>query len=162
MIIESEEVSPLKYTLGIQRLFGTCDIRTAGLGRNWATPEEGHVWNDGPNASFFVSSDMPKGRCLLGFEGEPYIRPGCSKQDITLYVNGLRLGFWRLTDTVSYQLLAPVEPEQWLARGKEGLLHIIWHLPDSIQPASLGDGEDRRELGFCFRSFTVRELDGRG
>jgi len=88
----------LNTDIGVVRCFGGDDIREAGMVRGWAAPEDAHSWNDGPEAVLVLAADRPDFPCALVVEGAPLIVPARQRQDATLYVNGLRLGFWRLTD----------------------------------------------------------------
>jgi hypothetical protein len=145
---------------GMTRLFGQCDLAATGLVSGWSAPEEAHVWSDGPEAVLQVLTEVPRSRVRLTFEGEPFLAPGVERQAMTLFVNGYRVGFWRLAEPRTYTLSVTLEPEQVLTRGETALLSCVWHLPGSARPADLGQGEDTRELGFCFRSIAVAEIGG--
>jgi len=142
---------------GLGRLFGSCDIGSNGLISGWSDPEPAHVWNDGPDAHFRLSFPGPARRAVLSVEGMAFIRPRQPSQDITLYVNGFRLGFWRLFSAGGDTLSAAIEPEQMFARGDQVVLDCTFHIPTCVRPMDLGEGNDRRQLGFCFFSVLVRE-----
>ncbi len=146
---------------GVTRLFGDGDLGRHGLLSGWAAPEEGHVWNDGPEAVLRLRTGRPRAPCTLTFEGEPFLGQGCARQDLVLYLNGFRIGFWRLTEPRTYRLAATIEPEQLFERDGAAVARCIWHLPHSVRPAVLGQGTDTRELGFCFRTLTITE-NGQG
>jgi hypothetical protein len=143
------------WEIGVTRLFGNFDLAGTGLVSGWATPEDPHIWNDGPEAVLQIVTEPVKRRLRLSFEGIPFIGGNCTFQDVTLYVNGLRVGFWRLRESKSYVLPATIEPEQLLERSGKATLTCAWHLPNSVRPLDLGLGKDTRELGFCFRSMTL-------
>jgi len=145
----------LNTDIGVVRCFGGDDIREAGMVRGWAAPEDAHSWNDGPEAVLVLAADRPDFPCALVVEGAPLIVPARQRQDATLYVNGLRLGFWRLTEARTTQLEVLVEPSHWLARGDAGVLTLAWHLPDSLRLSSIEAAGDDRELGFCFRTLAL-------
>jgi hypothetical protein len=147
----------MKLELGVTRLFGDCDIGSSGLSSGWSIPEAAHVWNDGLESVFEVTTRRPRTECLLTFEGEPLLGGNCTHQDVVLYVNGFRVAFWRLTEAKTHILSAVIEPEQFFDRGDRTLAKCTWHLPLSRRPVDLGLGADTRELGFCFRSFTIAE-----
>src|SRR5579863_935874 len=50
---------------GVIRLFGAADIGSRGMVSGWSAPEEGHAWNDGPEASYCISVRPPLGRFVL-------------------------------------------------------------------------------------------------
>lgn len=148
---------PLEFEFGKVRAFCTADINSQGLVRGWSHAEETHIWNDGYDVELVVSARPPRMPVLVRVGGEPYITQVQRAQDITLYANGFRLGFWRLKHRDSVSLSAIVEPEQWIVRKANGLLRFVWHIPTSAKPSELGDGRDDRLLGFCFRSIEIAE-----
>lgn len=141
--------------VGSTRLFGGSNRETSWLISGWAAPEDQHVWNDGPEAILRIVTVPVKRAVQLSFEGVPFIDGACSRQDVTLYVNGLRVGFWRLRDATSSMLSATIEREQIMERDGKAILFCALHMPDSRSPANLGVGKDTRELGFCFRSVAL-------
>jgi hypothetical protein len=143
---------------GVMRLFGDADIGGAGLIHGWSHPEEGHNWNDGMEAAYAIEVPPPPVRLLLVLMGEPYVTRARPVQELTLFGNGYRLAFWRMTARVETVLAVPLEPEWWLRRGARMRMRLLFHLPGSVRPKDLNDGQDGRELGFCFRSLCLRPL----
>lgn len=143
---------------GVVRLFGAADIGSAGQFAGWAAPEEGHLWNDGHEATLLLALATPPPRLLLLLGGEPYVSRVRPVQEVTLFGNGLRIGYWRLTQRAETTLAVPLEPEWWLPRGRRALLRVGIHLPNSARPSDIADGPDGRELGFCFRSICLQPL----
>lgn len=148
--------SRLKTELGMIRLFGTEDINRQGLVRGWADPEDAHIWNDGPVAALSIGMNIPQEACILAVEGEPFVSPRQPAQEITLYGNGIWLGFWRLRSAEPSVMEAMVEPETFLCRGEDGVLNLTWHIPTSVRPSDIGVSGDGRELGFVFRTLVVK------
>ena len=141
---------------GVTRCFGTGDIGTAGLVQGWAAPEPAHNWNDGPQASLLLAVPRPAAACQLVLEGVPLSVAGHTRQDVTCYVNGLRLGFWRLTSPHLVQLAVRLETAHFAAAaGNECVLRVDMHVPDSLRLSSLQTEGDHRELGFCFRTLAL-------
>jgi hypothetical protein len=140
------------------RIFGERDIAPALSSDGWASPEEGHVWNDGTEATLTISHPIENEACLITFSGRPFVNHVHPSQEITLYVNGLRLGCWTLDESRLYTLQAVIEPEQWLRRNGIGILKCTWHLPDSVRPVDVGAGSDHRRLGFCFQAIGLQTL----
>jgi hypothetical protein len=158
----TDVASPLKavqtdsaWEIGATRLFGNFDLAGAGLLSGWSSPEDPHIWNDGPEAVLQIVTEPVKRSLRLSIEGTPFIGGGCNLQEVTLYVNGMRAGFWRLRESKSYILSATIEPEQMFERNGHAILTCVWHLPRSARPVDMGLGKDTRELGFCFRSVTL-------
>jgi len=152
---ECHIVGALNTDIGVVRCFGSGDVRDAGMIRGWAAPEDSHSWNDGPEAVLMLATARPDFSCALVVEGAPLIVPARKRQDVTLYVNGLRLGFWRLTEAKNTPLEVLVEPSHWLTRGDAAVLTLAWHLPDSLRLSTIEPADDDRELGFCFRTLAL-------
>ena len=143
---------------GVIRLFGAADIGSRGMLSGWSDPEDGHTWNDGLEAVFGIAVRPPLERYELIVMGEPYVTRIRPAQDVTLYGNGHRLDFWRLSGRNETPLSAVLEPEWWFVRARLARMTLRFHLPNSARPRELNDGLDGREIGFCFRSICLRPL----
>jgi hypothetical protein len=154
-MLQISDASTIDISWGISRLFGTCDIGHSGIGRGWSEPEPSHIWNDGPDATLTLL--LPGGPChaRLSVDGLPFIRPGQPVQDMTLYVNGFRLGFWRLVSSTVSTVSAAIAPEHMFVRREGCFLECTFHIPTCCRPMDLGEGSDRRQLGFCFQTLVV-------
>ena len=148
----------LRMEAGIIRLFGKGDIASRGLVGGWAAPEEGHIWNDGLEAVQTIElAQQPAAALTIVVEGVPYVYGNASRQDITLFANGYRLGAWRFSERRLATLTALVEPEHWFIRNGAASLRLTWHLPGSARPSDIGDGPDGRIIGFAFRTICLQE-----
>jgi hypothetical protein len=141
--------------VGLIRFFGFGSASDR-LVMGWAAPEDNQNWNDGPEVGYQLRvSPPPREACIIRVEGAPFVNEQVSHQTVTMYVNGLRLGWWSLTDPRRVVLEARIEPEQWLIRDGVAIGEVRWHIPQSISPQETGIGSDERRLGFCFVSITV-------
>jgi len=141
---------------GVTRFFGIGDIGAKNLISGWAAPEQNHNWNDGVEATLLLTLPArPDDICTLAVEGRAFVSAGVAKQDVSLFVNGYRAGFWRLTNEERFTLEAEIEPEMWLDRRSGALAKCVWHLPDSTRPSDISKVQDHRRIGFCFQSMTV-------
>lgn len=146
------------WEFGVTRRFGTADLNRDSLLYGWSEPESDHIWNDGPEASQRIVipwSDFP---LALSLECLPFIGGACLRQDVTLYVNGMRVKFWRLRTGEIHHLDAVIDPHFLAEEGYDNLLNCIWHLPRSTSPRDAGTGDDSRELGLCFRALTISQI----
>jgi hypothetical protein len=142
--------------LGLTRFFGAADLGAANLSHGWASPEPAHNWNEGFDASLILKLETPPEQvCLLTIEAKPHLAAQLTRQDVTFYFNGLRLGFWRLETPALAALEVEIEPEYWLKRAGETLGRCTWHLPDSTRPSDISDQQDERLLGLCFQTLTL-------
>ncbi len=142
--------------LGEFRPFGGDGFGGAELRADWAPPEDGHNWNDGEEPTLLLTiAPLPRAACLLRVIGQPFIAQRVREQRVTLFVNGLRLGAWRLTSSGACTLQAEIEPEHWLVRDTLGIARCVWHLPDSVSPSRISTVRDERRLGFCFQSIAI-------
>lgn len=155
MIKAARKVPESGWEIGTTRLFGNFDLGTSGLISGWSAPEDPHVWNDGPEAVMQIVTDPAHRTLRLTVEAIPFISGRVTSQDVTLYINGARIGFWRLRDSKPYLLSATIEPEQIFERDGKALLTCAFHIPNSAKPVDVGAGKDTRELGLCFRSITL-------
>jgi hypothetical protein len=146
----------LECELGVTRLFGGADIRSRGMLSGWSGPEEGHTWNDGFESVMAIAVRRPVERLELIVVGEPYVTRVRPWQDLTVYGNGYRIRSWRLTVRTETPLTTILEPEWWFERDGQEVMTLTFVLPNSIRPKDLNDGQDGREIGFCFRSICVR------
>lgn len=143
------------WTLGTRVSLGDHPHAKAVMGAGWAQPEGDHVWNDGPECHMHIAVAATQRALTLSVTGIPLIHQRCPFQEITLFVNGYRLAFWRLSKADISQLSATIAPEQIVRRGEHGALQISWHIPFSVSPSELGAGSDARELGFCFHTLSL-------
>ncbi len=157
---DDDEASTFK--VGLTRTFGLGDLSHHILISGWAAPEENHVWNDGLEASFAVwMKNPPSRKLLMRVQGSPFIARNVAHQDVTLYFNGFRVGFWRLYGMEKTFLEIEIEPEFWLARLGGAYAKCVWHLPGSLRPSDVTGADDKRQIGFCFQTITFDEtLDG--
>lgn len=142
---------------GVMRLFGLTDIGTQGLNSGYAYPEYGHNWNEGVDATLMLAVRGEIGATTLTIEGEPFVTRSQTLQEVTVYVNGHRAAFWRLSRRTDHSLRIPIEPEWWFPRNGWSALKVVFHLPYSVRPVDIGEGEDGREMGFCFRSLLLEQ-----
>ena len=151
----------LKCALNVIRAFGTTDIGREGLSGSWTDPEVEHHWSGGLAVSLTVVTESAvRSRTRISIGGSPFIVPGlCPKQDVQLFGDGLLLGAWRLTEPRDYLLVTDLDPEQWRKRNDKSIIKLTWLLPDSTVAARVAKGTDIRELGFCFREFSVKTID---
>lgn len=152
-----ELTRPLRCNVDLVRLFGKSDIGDEGLGAGWSPPEDGHLWNDGAEASLLVS--IPGGVApplRLSVLGEPYVTQAHPRQTVTLFANGHRAACWHLTRRTETELLVDLEPEWWFARADNACMRFDFCFADSARPSDIEAGEDARQLAFCFRQFCLR------
>jgi hypothetical protein len=156
----NDELKPLTNDFdepGVTRFFGLGDIAAKSLLSGWAAPEDNHNWNDGLDAALLISlRQRPDDTHVLAVEGRPFITAGLGRQDVTLFVNGFRVGFWRLTDGANCRLEAELEPEVWMIRRGVAVAKCVFHLPDSTRPSDISSVQDHRQIGFCFQSLTIQ------
>ena len=143
---------------GVIRLFGAADIGSRGMVGGWSAPEEGHTWNDGIEAVYGISVRPPLARFGLIVMGEPYVTRARPAQELTLFGNGWRIAAWRMTARIDTVLTVTLEPEWWFTRGGRSVMRLLFYLPNSSRPKDLNDGQDGREIGFCFRSICLRQI----
>jgi hypothetical protein len=135
--------------------FGVLDLEVNGLTAGWSAPEVGHTWNDGREAIFECGVKGLTGGCVVEFSGTPFLHGGVDHQEIYLYINGFRMGYWRLTESKDYALTVKLEAEQLFRRGEFSTMKCVWFFPGAVKPVDMGINADSRALAFCFRSITI-------
>ena len=144
------------FELEVTRFFGRGDLNDRYFDRGWAAPEENQSWNDGIDASFIISlKSRPTQSNALKIKGIPYLTDNIHHQDMTLFVNGHRAGFWRLDSRQVFMLVTEIPPEFWYDRNGKGLANLVWHIPGSVRPSETSGTNDKRQLGFCFQEITL-------
>ena len=97
------------------------------------------------------------GAATLTIEGEPFVTRAQPLQPMTVYANGCRAAFSAPVQARHCALHIPVEPEWWFHRSGWSVFKVVFHLPNSVRPVDVGEGEDGREMGFCFRSLVLEQ-----
>jgi hypothetical protein len=146
----------LELQAGIKRSFGLRDVGAHGLLSGWAAPEHEHTWNDGPTADLAIGTKSIESDYRLDIQGRPFLAPGCETQDVTLFANGLFVGYWQLREAKSYVLSAKIDDCIFFKKSGRGFVKLTWLVPKSCRPSELRLGDDHREIGFCFQSITLR------
>jgi hypothetical protein len=154
---KSHRDNMLAYEAGVIRFFGKNDIGTNGLLKGWAKPEDMHAWNDGQVAELLLSNETAGDVSLIVIEGQAYVNSQAPFQDITMFANGLFVGFWRLRegDSGKHRIEAEVGADLGVSYAGTGILRLTFLMPLSIRPSELGVGDDHRQLAFCFHSLMV-------
>jgi hypothetical protein len=141
---------------GVKRSFGLRDVGAHGLISGWATPEDEHIWNDGPTADLAIGTKSARSDYRLEIQGRPFLAPGCDSQDVTLFANGLFVGYWQLREAKPYVLAAKIENGMFHKKAGLDVLKLTWLVPKSCRPSELRLGDDHREIGLCFQNITLR------
>lgn len=145
----------LSLQAGTPRRFGVEDIGETGMLSGWAGAEPGHAWNDGVDATLLVATRRQPGPVELVFSVEPYVTRQNPSQELTLYANGARAGYWRLGRREVVSLSAWIDPGWWREVAERAVLRLVFHMPQSVSPAELGECQDFRRLGLSFRDIAI-------
>lgn len=146
----------LSLPVGARRAFGMQDIGASGMLAGWAQCEAGHVWNDGPDATLLVATRRQPGPVELEIVVEPYVTRQNPAQEMTLFASGARVAFWRAASREILTLRAWIDPLWWRDAHDHAALRLVFHMPQSVSPFEIGDGDDMRQLGFSFRSIELK------
>lgn len=158
MVSSIRSVKSPQWELGVAHHFGKSGPGTGSLLSGWSEPEDEHVWTHGTEATQHIVVAPTDRPLTVSLECLPFIGGICLRQDVTLYVNGIRVKFWRLRTAEIHQLDATIPPHCFTKWGESMLLKCVWHLPCSISPRDAGTGGDARELGLCFRALTISQI----
>lgn len=147
----------LSLRTGIARRFGPEDIGATGMLAGWSDVEPGHAWNNGIDATLIVAAVEPPGPAELEISLEPYVTRQNPMQELTLYANGARAGYWQFSQREVTRIAAWIDPFWWRARHDCAVLRLVLHMPQAVCPREIGDGQDMRRLAFSFRSIILRQ-----
>ena len=140
---------------GVTRRFGIEDIGETGMLAGWAGSESGHAWNDGVDATLLVATRRAPGPMDLEIHAEPYVTRQNPLQELTLFANGARVKFWRLSHRDVTRMTGWIDPCWWREVHDRAVLRLVFHMPQSVSPHELGECADLRQLGFSFRSIAL-------
>lgn len=143
------------WEFGVMRIFGRHDISPSSLISGWGGIEDQHVWNNGIEAVHKILLPKPGRPITLSLECVPFISESCPEQKVTLFVNGIRQQFWRLTERRMHVLDATIDAAHVIDYGNHALLTCAWLLPNSVRPTEIGTGPDMREIALCFQAMTI-------
>ncbi len=156
---EEYDAGVLECRLGTVRLFSTADLRTLGMGLGWADPEEGHTWNDGIDTEYSIAIASPPAVLTLEIIGTPFIVAARPRQELSVFGNGQLAGTHVMSAGMDHRLSFTLQPHWWMRNGRRWTMNLLFHLPHSVRPCDIDLSDDRRELGFAFRSICLREYD---
>ena len=109
-----------------------------------------YSWTTGPLAEIDIRLPPAREDVVLAIDTGAYVREGNPPQQVSVYLGGAFVGFWRVT---AYGTLTAHIPRQLLT-GRMTRLALV--IPNAVSPFALGLGEDRRELGLHLHSITFR------
>ena len=124
------------------------------LGAGWSDETEGpgplkHRWSTEARASVTMPKPVNQGHVSLAVSGVPFLLEGrVDHQDVWLYVEGAMVSFSRMSGPARIEGSLP----EWVLASASSTLELALVLPDSIVPADMGMGSDRRKLGFALQS----------
>ena len=141
---------------GASRAFGAEDIAATGLLAGWSDVEPGHGWNNGIDATLLIATRPSPGPMELAISLEPYVTRQNPFQELTLYANGARAGYWQFSRREVETITAWIDPFWWRTHHDRAVLRLVLHMPQAVCPREIGDGEDMRKLAFSFRSIALQ------
>ena len=123
--------------------FGMGDTGFRCLGQGWSFVEDGHVWALGRRSTLVMPTLLwcPTGY-ILSIEAEPFSVLG-QKQIIRLSFNGGSLGEHEVIRHVPIVVPVPAD-----LIGRRGRKELVIEASYAVSPASLGLGNDERQLSF--------------
>ncbi len=139
----------------VARLFGAEDIAETGMLAGWSDVEAGHAWHNGIDATLLVATRQRPGPAELEIGLEPYVTRQNPMQEMTLYANGARAGYWQFDRREVVRVNAWIDPGWWREVHERAVLRLVMHMPQAVCPREIGDGEDMRRLAFSFRTITL-------
>lgn len=143
-------ISPL-----VHAQFGFGGNGRRGLRSGWSS-EKRHTWAVGSESIFHLAYPPASGDLQLELHLMPFVsNPHLKTQRIRISVNGRVVGSEDLSVATWLGFRLPQEEFK-----QTGLLEVQLHCPDATIPASLGAGEDGRQLGFALKEALILDTPG--
>jgi hypothetical protein len=143
--IESSEIP--RYQWGEVLRFGSKGNAQSNQAEGWSTPEEGFAWTDGSRTTVVLSVSPPQKAIRLKMLVSAYVKPDLlKKQRVRVLVNRQPAADW-VFENRDFGVWEATVPQNFFNDQKRTV--ITFELPDSIAPSTIGDGEDRRQLGLA-------------
>lgn len=124
--------------------FGVGGNARSFLLSGWSPPEATHCWTSGGEAWMAVSLPSPEA-CQIVAHVFPFLPPTLSAQRVQLYVDGVMLNEWSVSEATTLRARLPsggVDKRE---------LRLCWRLLNPCSPAAAGLSADTRELAIAFR-----------
>ncbi|HLY57284.1 MAG TPA: hypothetical protein VKS60_17100 [Stellaceae bacterium] len=119
----------------------------------WAKPEEGLTWTDGLNAKLRMSVKPPVSDVSLVLSCFPFLGDGkVPYQEVTVFVNFLRVGFAVIDGAV--ELEVPIPRHVF----RDSHTEIDLYLPRACSPSAIGAGSDMRRLGLAVNRMMMMQV----
>ena len=143
--------SPI-YKWGDKIVFGQDGDSSPFQGLGWSEQQdEQSTWTDGPEAHLIFRTVPPPSDILLSFHARPFLPVGAIEyQDVTVYFNFYRVGFFRITQPEDQSMFLP--RELFITR----VARLTFHIPTCESPQKLRLNEDIRRLGLAFVSVCLQ------
>jgi hypothetical protein len=122
-------------------------------GTGWGQPEDGMIWTDGPNARLHMLVKPPASDVSLVLSCFPFLGDGkVPYQELTVFVNFLRVGFAVVAQPSEIEVLIP----KWVF--KEPQTQIDLYIPKATSPQALGIAGDVRQLGLAINRMMMMQV----
>lgn len=109
----------------------------------------GYTWNDGFTASLQFQTPAPIDAGVLSVTSNPFITDGLASQDLSVYLNGLWIGFGRMSQPTT--ISCTIGP-RYIVPGQNILAFVM---PNATTPHSIGAGGDMRRLALAFQEIVL-------
>jgi len=120
----------------------------------WDIGEDSFTWTTNASCQLELPAPRTPGTYGIRLDAWPFVSPGkLSKQDLTVLLDGILVGQFRVEDQA--ELVVPLPRE--LTEGRS-FLALNFLLPDARRPSDLGISSDTRLLGMAFRRIAVAPI----
>jgi hypothetical protein len=143
---------PPHYNIGSIVHFGIGGDAEQYLGLGWSGSESGYRWTDGHRAAFICSLSKSDSPLVLNLEFRPWLdQVNLKTQRMSIWINEHKLRDVLLTED-RWQSIAVEIPNNLL---NEGVLRIVFILPDAISSLELNGSGDPRKLGLLVKTLSL-------
>jgi hypothetical protein len=143
--IESPEIP--RYQWGEVLKFGSNGNVGPSKAEGWSAAEENFTWTNESRATIVLSVSPPQKPIRLRVFASAYVKPDLlKKQRVSVLVNRQPAVDW-VFENRDFGVWEATIPQNFFNDQKRTV--VTFELPDSIAPSTIGDGEDRRQLGLA-------------
>lgn len=147
-----DKVYPQYYELGQKISFGAdaTALNERHKETGWSGQEQAYTWTEGEEASLvFQLRKKAKTDLKIALEASPFLGKGLEAQLVSIFVNNVQLGEWRVSKHGIYEIGIPT------ALLDSEFVSIRFSISTPCSPKECGLGDDERKLGIAVYNITL-------
>lgn len=120
------------------------------LRRGWSEQEASHIWSNAERAQLkFRLSDKVNHSLKLKLYANGFPADGRDPQNVNIYANGEKIGFWQVLNLAWYEITIPKN------KIVNETLDITFEISNPTAPCEVSDSKDCRKLGIAVKELVI-------